>query len=139
MGDHAKCMRMLKRVRKLTKVKAAGNAAFKARDFTGAVDAFSEALALDPDHKSYNAKLHPPPEGALPGSRLRLRARHFARPRVAQLSIRTPESKEGTQKVPPQGPLQDPRGPQVRFRRRDQKGLPQARTQVAPRQARHKV
>ena len=56
--DHAKCMRMLKRVRKLTKVKAAGNAAFKARDFTGAVDAFSEALALDPDHKSYNAKLH---------------------------------------------------------------------------------
>lgn len=38
--------------------KEAGNQAFKANNFEGAVRSWSEALAVDKTNKSFNSKLH---------------------------------------------------------------------------------
>ncbi|KNC47406.1 uncharacterized protein AMSG_03840 [Thecamonas trahens ATCC 50062] len=56
--DHKKSMAMLKQVRKLTKAKARGNEAFKARNFADAIEAYTAALAIDPKHDAFNAKLY---------------------------------------------------------------------------------
>ena len=56
--DNAAAGRELKKIRKLERAKAAGNAAFKGRQWQKAVDKYTECLAIDPEFKSYCAKLH---------------------------------------------------------------------------------
>lgn len=55
--DMKQAIRLLRSVQKLTRTKEAGNAAFKARDYRGAIDRWSEALAVDPSNKDMNAKI----------------------------------------------------------------------------------
>lgn len=56
--DNAEYRTLIKKFKRMESTKEAGNQAFKANDFAGAVKSWSEALAVDKTNKSFNSKLH---------------------------------------------------------------------------------
>eukprot|EP00903_Cladosiphon_okamuranus_P008712 g8346.t1 len=56
--DSAEYRTLIKRFKLMESTKEAGNQAFKANNFQGAVKSWSEALAMDKNNKSFNSKLH---------------------------------------------------------------------------------
>eukprot|EP00924_Labyrinthula_sp_SR-Ha-C_P000858 maker-scaffold_7-snap-gene-6.35-mRNA-1 protein AED:0.01 eAED:0.01 QI:125/1/1/1/1/1/3/164/509 len=55
--DATKLARLLKKIRKVNRLKEAGNDQFKRGNYTDAIEKYSEALAVDPDNNALNAKL----------------------------------------------------------------------------------
>merc|ERR550514_1132305 len=55
--DHARARTKLKLVKKLTRTKAAGTDAFKARKYPEALALYSEALEIDPTNVTEGSKL----------------------------------------------------------------------------------
>ena len=51
-------MHLFKTIKKLSKTKERGNAAFKNRSWQAAIDEYSTALQIDPELKKFNAKLY---------------------------------------------------------------------------------
>ncbi|KAF0697505.1 Aste57867_11815 [Aphanomyces stellatus] len=56
--DNMRFVKEIKRIRALDTQKEAANDAFKSGRYQDAVDAYTECLSIDPNNKSYNAKLH---------------------------------------------------------------------------------
>lgn len=56
--DHKESQQMIKKIRKLERLKEAGNAHFKAGRNQEAIEAYSQCLEVDPDNKAFNSKLH---------------------------------------------------------------------------------
>lgn len=56
--DHVQCQKDLRLVKKLQGLHTLGNEAFESARWPAAVDAYTQALALDPSNATYNARLY---------------------------------------------------------------------------------
>eukprot|EP00752_Nemacystus_decipiens_P005114 g4639.t1 len=56
--DNSEYRNLIKKFKLMESTKEAGNQAFKASDYEGAIKSWSEALAVDRTNKSFNSKLH---------------------------------------------------------------------------------